>query len=429
MSRRSGIGLAVLLVAGLSTVGGCRERAVGISPGDSGLDGGGADAAADASLPDGGGPDAAPQGCVLQDSPTVILSEGRPAFAYSLERLSDEQYLLAGGVGWSHDLRARLFALGGDSLAVTGWTDLDGTMAYATLHAAQSYVVVADVSDNRTTLRWLTAPWSATPFQELHSYLLCEDCSPFFSAPIGGETKVAVAVEHHGVNQVMLILAELHWDGQITVSVASALPGAMPTLVPLADGLLLLYLEGGSLMAVRYDAWQVNPAFPARPVPLPGGEPAFGLSAAATPGRDGAYASLLFGQETPRGLMVLRLDSEASILGAAVAEGATMYGYESSTAVSRGLVGVAWGETYGLGEVGAHAAVFTEEDLSLVFGPARISPNINHSSSSYSVWATIAPHPEGFAEVWGSWQEDTYYGMYGMILRCAAPGPGPGSGP
>lgn len=405
---------------GCLTLVGCRDRAVGYEPPDAGPDGGGHDAAVDASWPDGGGEDAATAGCQLQTSPTVVLSEGAPAFAYTLERLPEGQYLFAGGVGWSPDLGARVFALDGESLGITESAGLNGTMACAGYHDAQGYVVVADVEDNRTTLRWLTKPGAMAPFQELHSYLLCEGCSPFYAAPVGGQTRVAVAVEHHATNEVMLILAELHWDGGITVSVASALPGAMPTVVPLQEELLLLYLDEGRLMAVRYN-WSAYPAFAPRQVDLPGGEPAFGLSATATPDQDGAFAGLFTGEETPRDLRVLYLDEEASVIVSGVAIGAAPSGYESAMAVSRGLVAVAWGETYGQGEVGAHVAVFAQEDLSLVFGPMRISPAIGHSFSSYSVWATIAPHPEGFAEVWGFWQEDTNYGLYGMILRCAEP--------
>lgn len=83
-------------------------------------------------------------------------------------------------------------------------------------------------------------------------------------------------------------------------------------------------------------------------------------------------------------------------------------------------LGIAWGETHGDGRVGAHFLSFSTFTGNQMFGPELISEPINHSASSYAVWAAAAYHPQGHAVVWGGWHPSSNYAIYGRILRCNA---------
>jgi hypothetical protein len=357
-------------------------------------------------------PDAGPGGCTVPAAPVVLVNEGAPALALSAVALPDGRFAVGAITGWSQDMAGRLLLVDRADLAVRGWASLSEPYVHVGYDPQRAEVVVAAQDNGRTTIHAFDVG-SDAPL-ETGATLLCDGCSPFFQGPVSGNGGVAVAVEEWSAGTVRVHVRPPGADPAFAPG--EAITGSTPSLAALPDRLLLVFLVEGRPWAVALD-WSGVPLADPTELGLDAEDRVRAL--AVGPHQDGEVeAAAAIERNGSQVLTRLVLDADGQRLDAQdVADGE---GFANELSVSRSgdSLAVVWGETYGLGRVGAHLLAFDRSDGAVQHGPALISPTTTQTFSSYTVWAVAAPHPAGHAVFWGGWHEDTNYGLYGKLVAC-----------
>ncbi len=405
--------LAAALVAALAAA--CGGRSVGVPFDGSGTEAGLPDAA---TVPDGQ-VDAGASGCVVPSEPVIIANPVEPCFAYSLDRMADDRYVLGGATGWpgAGGVRAALWVLGPD-LEPQGTTPVSAEMVLARYDRFNHEIVAVAEKNNEVRLLRYTLT-AAGPELEGETFL-CSNCYPAWSSPVVGAESSAAAVRDLGNSGLYVYIIARGGSGDMMVH--GPLEGERPGLAPGTDGPILLYSSEAALWAQPFD-WANVSSSP--PMEITTG-PTMGLLAAegsdlgAGPTTAGSWAAALLDDgEEPTFLLLGGVDGSSPQTRGNVT-GVVSYPAQMDISLGQQTVGVAWGVTFGNPDVGAFSMAFDTTGTQPIFGPALISEPVSSSSSSFSIWAVAASHGEGHAVVWGAWQEGTYHGLYGKILRCSA---------
>jgi hypothetical protein len=398
--------LCLVVAAGLPA--GCRDRAVGtISDGsvqrDAGPDGETRDAEPEGGIPDGW------VGCVVPDDPVIIHNETAPAFVHSLDRVGDRYYVLGGSEGWQ-DMQAGLWLLDPDTLDPIHRQTVSAEMVYASYDRYNDEVVA--VTNNDSFLQFIR--YEITMDQGLmvtDQRSLCNDCAAGWQGPAFGAYQAAVAVRHFGSDELQVYILPRSTQ---EVLATQTVQGGTPRLVVGVDAPVLIY-QYDQLLHYYPFYWTSDPVHDPRVV---SDDPIMAVLDTRAGASNNRWVAVL---NSPQDQGVVRLYSD--YLDQPPPEywevpDVLEYAQYWSISDSGDTVAMAWGETFGEGRVGAHFMAFSIFNTQLIFGPELISDPISHPSASYSVWAAAAPHPDGHAVVWGAWQEQTFHGIYGKIIRC-----------
>ena len=224
---------------------------------------------------------------------------------------------------------------------------------------------------------------------------------------------VALAFENRDVSTIDVGM--LAGEGEMVLVTSDN--GTNPVLADLGDKVMVAYLQMGAAM-VQVFSWDGTILVPPTQIPVDGdftGDLALSV-------RGGIPVLWGFQYHEPLGTIVdMMLDEQGDL----VAE----QRFRSAAAFPSGLFAcsddwssvLVWGEMTGSCGVGVHGMVFagslSQRGDMLLGGPGLISESIAHQSASYSLWPVCAiTDGVGFV-VWGGWQEDAYYGLYGRTLN------------
>jgi hypothetical protein len=344
--------------------------------------------------------------------PVILFNETEPGFVMSLDRVGDRGYVMGGASGWQ-TLQAGLWVLAPDTLAPRHEVRLDAEMVWARYDPTPDRVVALSEQDNQVSLRRFQLEAGQGPVETVQAFA-CLDCVPAASSPVVRDGLAAVAVRNFGDDTVQAFF----WaDGAPAVTESLAVPGDTPHLLPGASGPTLYFAREGGLWQLPLDwqgGWIADPS-PVHPE---------GLREVLTaePGASSRDWLVLMAEGTTPDEPVVWLWQRAgggSFSELARLPGLLPYALQVSVSESLGTVALAWGVTFGAGEVGPHLVILDAQSGALSLEPQLMDHPINHSSSSHTIWAAAAPHPEGHAVVWGGWRESTHNGIYGKIIRRA----------
>jgi hypothetical protein len=350
-------------------------------------------------------------GCTVPEEPIVIQSPTEPCFVTETARTPFGDYLMGGAQGWQQ-IQASLWLLSGDDLSTVDTLAVGAEMAFPACAPTGNEAWAVTESDNQVILMEYRVTGSTieqAPGSE--PQLICNDCAPAWQSPVITSDRVALAVRFFGENQLQVISRERSTSG---FTLSPFVIGRSPKLVAMSDGLALFYRADEQAWLWRLDE---NAQPLAEPVALEL-SPVIDVVGAASEGGDHAWVGALLSDGLQSELMFGRVQSDGELDTWASFSGLMDYGLYTSMTFSRGMLGVSWGVTYGEGRVGAHFLAMNASAPEVVADPVLVSPPVGRSSVSHTVWSSIAPHPQGFAVIWGGWNEQTYHGQYGKILSC-----------
>jgi hypothetical protein len=357
--------------------------------------------------------------------PVIVFNDTEPGFVMSLDRMAEPGYVLGGASGWQSP-QAGLWLLDGDTLAPRHEQRLDAEMVWARYDPWADQVVAVTEDDNHVSLRWLERDGQGG-LVETRQVSVCNPCAPAASSPLlldGG--RAAVAARSLGDDTV---LARVWSEDTATLYEPDPVVGDSPQLLPSSEGPVLCFLRGGELWQLPlgwHGGWLGEPSATS-PGPYRalltaelGADPGGGAVA-------GDWLVLMTEPQPPAEpeVVLMKRDSAATLSELARLPGLLPYDLPLALSESLGTVALAWGVTFGAGEVGPHLTIVDAVSGEPSLAPQLIDHPINHSASSHSIWAAAAPHPAGHALVWGAWREDTHNGIYGKIIRRTAGAPAP----
>ena len=353
----------------------------------------GADAGTDASVPP------LPMGCTLGPRLGPYTSDA-PAFAFSLSPLEGRRgYLVGYALGWPPDERASLATIDLGLASFEAQLGFDGDQVAAT-SSASWIAAVSEHRGNRIDLSWIRAddsPWTIRTRTNV-----CAMCfGPFTSrGPVLDGSRGVIA--YRTSDDVVVYAVPV--GGGAPPSTRVFPDEAGPALV-MAGGDLVLVTNTSdrSVSNLRYLepdlSERANVELPIVPV---GGAP--GLL-----GRERDV--LVVGRADDVGAMHL-VRADESGAGQQVpldVEPGLYVGF--SVARSRGVVAATLEGTRR-----NYVVALRDDTLESIVDPIVFVDSAR--GSSYRRPATIAPHPDGFALVYGSWEEEGLYALYGRILTC-----------
>lgn len=397
----------MLACAALLVACGARTGVHGIDaggPSDAATPGRDSGAAVDAALP--------PARCVVAPTSTAIAVDGSPGFVFSLDQVPSSEpggpaYVLAAAHGWPPDERLTLHVL--DAVLVDQTRFGAGSSWGVARFDVAAAEVVATLGGGDEPLTFERYSLGGGGLSRIASDVLCpRGCDPGWDGPAHGSVaRAAVSGDPGGMTT--------------RAYVRPRAAGAPPVMV---DGIDLRLAEGVALdgelvvvgarddgLAVAHVSWDGVVTSAARSIGLPLVSTRFGV--ARYHDRDVLVAAAVAG----RGLALVVLRDDV-VVGDVTIDADVVVPNGASIALRGDLAAVAWGEQVGPDRVGAHLAIVDLRDGSLFMPPAVISADTGRGSASYTIWAAVAPHVDGFAVAWGAWEPTTFYGVYGKVVRC-----------
>ncbi len=353
-----------------------------------------------------------PSRCEVPSTSTVVTSDGAPGFVFSLATLPSSEpggpsYVLAAAHGWPPDERATLHLLD-DHLAASGTFGTGGDWGTARFDAVAGEIS-ATFAGGDGSLALERYAVGAGGLARIASEVVCDrGCDPGWDGPaVEAEGRAVVAGELGGGASTMFIRPRAGGPPPTTVA---GIDLRLAEVVAL-DGELVVVGNREDALGIAHVTWDGVVTSAPRTLMVPLVSARFGAV------RRGARDVLVGAAVTGRGLVLLDLRDDA-IVGDIVIDPDVAVPNNVAIAVAGDLAAVAWGEQFSRGRVGAHLAVVDLRDGTL-FMPSTLVSGDSRDSASYTIWAAVAPHADGFAVVWGGWEPHSAYAVYGKVVRCA----------
>ncbi len=351
-------------------------------------------------------------GCIVPAVPSLVRRGNGPGFVYSLDPLvpAGGQYLLVSAIGWTPGEGLALDTLGAN-LASTGSRSLGTGPAWGRVSSTSNEVAMLVAPDYNAPLRFERRHLGARFGEVIETRTLCPRAcfASHGGGPLEGPEGWAAAVTVDG--SASTVVDVIPRDGSAVRS-SGPIDLAQSALTGDSAGLRVVGLNGGELAMVRL-GWDGRPSAPLSRL----GVLVNGVSPGVVSlGIDRSMVAAVARDTSGMGLALFEI-AGSSLTRRAIVDPDVVITNNVALRVSGNLLAVAWGEVDTRNRGGAYLAVYDLRDGTALL-PARNLTNGRHGS--YTIWVDVAPHPDGFALVWGGWEPSTYYAVYGTIVRCRA---------
>jgi hypothetical protein len=346
--------------------------------------------------------------CLDVTDQVKIQTLAEPSFVYSLDRTGGDRYVVGCSQGWNEQ-SAQLLLIDGNSLARQGAVEVDAETVRARFDQWSGDVIA--LAETQSEVWYLRYEVIAAQHLELvDERLLCEQCQAAWGGPETVEAYVGAAVRDLSDEWVRVFVMGRTEAAEVFES--ESVEGTSPQLVAVGASLSLLYVRDQKLWDSALDSDGVL----APPIERTS-SPIEALLGASSYSDDIVGAAVLTASASDPRLEMIVWSGEWGWGSTSVSMPANMdHPVEGTVTLSHGIVGFVWGQTQG--DVGTFIAGGEPSPYQSVFGPYRVSDPVNQSPSEHSIWPATSYHDYGYAVVWGGWDEDTGYGIYGKIVSC-----------
>lgn len=354
--------------------------------------------------PDGGRVDAGPpppSGCSLGPLLGPYVSDA-PSFAYSLaEHVSPEgeaEYVVGYSNGWPPDDRAAIMTLSLDLTRRTRDVMLPGTWERVGVAPSGDHLWAIAEDDNALDALEMTPAGGTWVIHR--GPQICVDCFVGWTAlrPAIAEDRALVGYRTAAGSSFLAVV-----DRSDAVLATAYESESAPRAIEYPGGVILITsLAEPGLLRVRFLDDALGPVRETDIAMYSTGEPPAPFTRESEvflvgrPALDGPLAVFRVPAMGLPGLFEIPVDPTLAL--------------GTHVALSRGNVAVL------IEGIDGDTIVVTDEGGAVVMDPTPLTVE----TGSYRHSPHIAPHPEGFAIVYGGWEESGFYGIYGRLLRCFA---------